>query len=247
MGKKRDIIILIVCGVVFFSVYSLSYYVRNYSAIEPDASILRSQTSGVSSTASASTGTYPSKTKVSSAEKGTIDTTVTVPTAAPICININTASKEELMLLHGIGDVLSTAIINYRETNGRFNNIDELLLVDGIGEGILSDIRSYIYVEDPCYPASENEYVPSPEEEPEPEEIPVQDETDTDAPVMVDINTADAEQLMSLPHIDEEKAQRIIELRDKIGGFSSYYELLLVDGLTQAQVSEIKEQIAPIQ
>ena len=61
-------------------------------------------------------------------------------------ININTASKEELMSLTGIGEAKANDIINYRETNGGFKTIEELLNVSGIGENIYSQIKENITV-----------------------------------------------------------------------------------------------------
>ena len=50
-------------------------------------------------------------------------------------VNVNTASAEELQLLPGIGDVLSQAIIDYREANGPFESIEAVMAVPGIGQG----------------------------------------------------------------------------------------------------------------
>ena len=61
-------------------------------------------------------------------------------------ININTATKEELMQLSGIGDVLATRIIEFREQHGNFYYIDDLLQVEGIGEKKLEAMRPYITV-----------------------------------------------------------------------------------------------------
>lgn len=62
-------------------------------------------------------------------------------------ININSATAEELEKLNGIGAVKAKAIVEYREKNGDFNNVEDLLKVDGIGKGILEKIKSEVVVE----------------------------------------------------------------------------------------------------
>ncbi|ARR02572.1 MULTISPECIES: ComEA family DNA-binding protein [Campylobacter] len=55
-------------------------------------------------------------------------------------VNINTASKSELMELPGIGDKKADAIIEYR-TKSKFKTIDEIKSVSGIGDKIYEDIK----------------------------------------------------------------------------------------------------------
>ena len=61
-------------------------------------------------------------------------------------ININTASSEQLITLNGIGEVKAQAIIDYREENGPFTDVGELINVKGIGEKTLEKIRDNVTV-----------------------------------------------------------------------------------------------------
>lgn len=61
-------------------------------------------------------------------------------------ININKASKEELKSLNGIGDTLAQNILNYRKVS-KFETIEDLLNVEGIGQSKFNAIKEYICVE----------------------------------------------------------------------------------------------------
>lgn len=61
-------------------------------------------------------------------------------------INLNTATREELMSLSGIGEVKADAILAYRAENGAFQSVEQLLEVSGIGEKTLEKLRSQICV-----------------------------------------------------------------------------------------------------
>lgn len=60
-------------------------------------------------------------------------------------ININTATKEELMTLTSIGESKAELIIEYRSTNP-FNTIEDLMNVSGIGENLFNKIKEHITV-----------------------------------------------------------------------------------------------------
>lgn len=62
-------------------------------------------------------------------------------------ININTANSELLQTLPGIGQKIAGQIIAYREKNGDFAIIDEIMDVDGIGEKIYENIEAMITVD----------------------------------------------------------------------------------------------------
>ncbi len=59
-------------------------------------------------------------------------------------VNINTATQTELETLPGIGPSLALKIINYREENGKFLNIEDIKNVSGIGEKRFEEIKAYI-------------------------------------------------------------------------------------------------------
>lgn len=61
-------------------------------------------------------------------------------------VNINTATKSELESLNGIGSSTSQKIIEYREMNGKFNSIDDIKNVSGIGNAKFESIKNYIIV-----------------------------------------------------------------------------------------------------
>lgn len=61
-------------------------------------------------------------------------------------VNINTASIEELDSLPGIGSSKAQNIIDYRNVNGKFGSIEEILNVNGIGTAIYEQIKTYITV-----------------------------------------------------------------------------------------------------
>ncbi len=62
-------------------------------------------------------------------------------------VNINTADMDTLMTVDGIGEKTAQKIIMYREINGPFETVDDLLYIPGFGENKLEDIRRYLAVE----------------------------------------------------------------------------------------------------
>jgi competence protein ComEA len=59
-------------------------------------------------------------------------------------ISINTATKEELTSLSGIGESKAEAIIKYREENGQFETIEDIKNVSGIGDSAFEKIKDFI-------------------------------------------------------------------------------------------------------
>lgn len=61
-------------------------------------------------------------------------------------VNLNTAGKEELMTLSGIGEARAQAILTYREEHGPFLSIEEIMNIEGIKEKSFSKIKDEIEV-----------------------------------------------------------------------------------------------------
>jgi competence protein ComEA len=59
-------------------------------------------------------------------------------------VNINTATAEQLQLLPRVGPTLAARIIDYRESNGPFESVDEIVAVKGIGETAFQRLEPYL-------------------------------------------------------------------------------------------------------
>ncbi len=62
-------------------------------------------------------------------------------------INLNYSPVDSLELIPGIGPVLASRIVAFRDSAGSFNSIEEILKVDGIGYKTFDKIKPYIEVE----------------------------------------------------------------------------------------------------
>lgn len=61
-------------------------------------------------------------------------------------VNLNTATKEQLKTLTGIGDSTAQKIIDYRNENGKFNNVEDIMNVSGVGDSKYQKIKNDITV-----------------------------------------------------------------------------------------------------
>nr|WP_255348596.1 MULTISPECIES: ComEA family DNA-binding protein [Methylovorus] len=66
--------------------------------------------------------------------------------SAHAAVNINTASKEELETVKGIGPAKAQAIIDYRKKNGNFKTVEDLNNVPGFGDKSLAKLKGQVSV-----------------------------------------------------------------------------------------------------
>lgn len=89
------------------------------------------------------------KTKIEQAENSQ-ETEATSETESgensTVKINLNTASKERLMDIPGVGEKRAEEIINYRESVGKFTKIEELKNIKGLGGKTFEKLKDYVEV-----------------------------------------------------------------------------------------------------
>ena len=170
--------------------------------------------------------------------------TVTFP------LELNAASAAELEQLPHIGAVLAERITAYRDQIGGFSNREQLLEVEGIGEATLYEIYDLLYLENETFPEPEPEPAesPAPAAEPQPAETapPATEPPAAAAPAVtfpLDLNRATAAELEQIPEMQPELAEKIVAFRQQIQAFSSVYELLYVDGMTEAYFVQFREYV----
>jgi len=154
-------------------------------------------------------------------------------------VEINSANKEELQVLTGIGETYAKRIVEERP----FCTLDELLKVSGIGEATLESIleQSIAYVDPPSACKEEEKDGEEKEEEENGEDEEKEDEEEEDEEeekIKVEINSANKEDLELLTGVGPSLAQNIVEKRP----FCSMGDLLEVSGIGEVTLENILEQ-----
>lgn len=166
-------------------------------------------------------------------------------------INLNQASRAELLQVPGIGPSLAEKIEDYRRERGAFHSVDELVQVRGIGPATLARIRPWLYVSQESSeesltsrPARRTTSGPSTAASSamEGEERRPAGKKETQIATPIDINRATAEQLQRLPGIGPKLSERIIEERAK-RPFKSVDELRRVYGIGPKTLERLRPHV----
>ena len=155
-------------------------------------------------------------------------------------IDLNRATRAELMQIPHVGPSLADRIVAERAARGKFNRVDDLASVHGIGDATLHRIRPWVTVE----PGEVSETAP-----PEPDRLvrkpsgttPTVKKPDVTG-LLIDINTASVDELDKLPGIGPVLAARIVVEREK-KKFAKIEDLRRVSGIGAKKLDAIRAMV----
>jgi competence protein ComEA len=155
-------------------------------------------------------------------------------------VDLNQASKTELLQLPGVGESLADAILAGRDRLGGFRTVDDLRQVKGIGPARLETLRPYLRIDSTTVPISVSMYTAN-----KPPAVSLKSTSGTaggkkstpTAPI--DLNRATAEELQQLPGVGPVLSQRIVAKREA-APFKSVDELRKVGGIGAKTLEKLR-------
>ncbi len=191
-----------------------------------------------------------------------------VTTTPQFPMDINYATYEALLCVPNIGEKTAQNILDFIHEKGVISDMDMLLEINGIGEAKLNDLKRYFYVSDiftvtTTTTATESKTTSkatttakqimleqttvskttTPKETKPPKTTTVTTTTPARVRTKVNINTADADELMECLLIERTQAEEIVSLREEIGGYSNVLEILYCESISDSLYSEIDEYL----
>ena len=155
-------------------------------------------------------------------------------------LDLNRATKAELRLIPGLGDALAQRIIDQRERNGPFKNVDELRRVSGIGPKTLERLRPRLFVTAESFVSMEDEEsMPASSKAKPTQSKAITSKKAGELTAAINVNRADQAELQKLPGIGPKLSQRILDERAK-SPFKSIDELRRVPGIGPKTLEKLR-------
>jgi competence protein ComEA len=137
----------------------------------------------------------------------------------------------------GLRDKTIKTILNYLSKGGKFKKQDDLQRIYGLHRGEYERLEPFIRIVPTVETGNKNEFANKPNDyAPSPK-------SNKPAYSIVDINTADTSAFIALPGIGSKLAARIVNFRDKLGGFYSVNQVAETFGLPDSTFQKIKQYI----
>jgi competence ComEA-like helix-hairpin-helix protein len=157
----------------------------------------------------------------------------------------NSISLEDWKKL-GLNEKTIHTIINYRNKGGRFRTTDDLKKIYGLREGEFNRISAYIRIENRSAMKKEPAIPPTVSNEPGPT---ITKPLSRQKYASIDINLSDTTAWIALPGIGSKLASRIVNFREKLGGFYSIEQVAETFGLPDSTFQKIRSllQLGPVE
>jgi competence protein ComEA len=161
---------------------------------------------------------------------------LSVPFSTPQPLDPNTASETQWRNI-GISPAQYRVINNYLQKGGRFRNKEDLRKIYSITPEVYNRIEPYLVIKTE---------IPSPAANTQPAYSPAQSSNQqrNTTNLMVELNTADTTLLQALPGIGPSFARRIVNYRNKLGGFYNKQQLMEVFGMDEERLSGIENNVS---
>ena len=141
-------------------------------------------------------------------------------------ININTVTRKELQEKLGIGEFYAYLVTGYRNKNGRYVSLEELLEVPNLSKSFYHRFKDRLTIDDEDDDAAVSEAEEPPVEK---KDTPEQEENHEPWGGKVNVNTATVEELVDRTQMSSQTAASIVAYRKKHGPFPTLDSLLLVN------------------
>lgn len=155
-------------------------------------------------------------------------------------ININKASAAALDSVPGIGPKMAQLIVEHREANGDFASIEDLKKIKGVGEKTFEKIAPHVTVSGGSAGAMKSESSASTPKSASSKPA----SSKKKGGGIVNVNTASASELQSLPGVGAKTADLIIAYRDEHGAFKKPEDLRKVKGIGPKSFEKMKDYVS---